>query len=265
MTNFNTIKLRFEGAVAVVTLARPPVNAVNREMIGELRTCFDELSENRSIGSVVLSAEGDKAFCGGIDLKERSRERADGAPEGTIKELLDSGSTWRATQHAIRHCSVPVIAAVEGPCIGAGFGMAGVVDIIIASTKARFGLTEINVGLLGGSSKALRMVGPYKARTMFFSGDLVSAEEFYRLGAVEEVVEVGQAESRAIEMATKFAQKSPIALRLAKESILRIEDEPMEDAYRTEQDYTTRLRGYSDSAEAMNAYLERREPVWAWK
>lgn len=264
MSALETLKLRQDGKVAVVTLARPPVNAVNRQMISELHSVFTQLSEDRTIGSVVLSAEGDRAFCGGIDLKERRAEREGARREGTVKELLDEGSTWRATQHAIRHCSVPVIAAIEGPVIGAGFGISGVVDLIIASSRAKFGLTEINVGLLGGSSKALRMVGPYKARMMFFSGDLIPAEEFYRLGVVEEIVPAGEAEARAIEIGTRFAEKSPIALRLAKESILRIEDMPMEDAYRTEQDYTTRLRGYSDSGEAMAAYLEKRTPNWTW-
>lgn len=264
MSSLETLKLRREGQVAVVTLARPPVNAVNRQMVAELGSTFRELSEDRSIGSVVLSAEGDRAFCAGIDLAERRAERENGREPGSVRELLDEGSTWRATQAAIRHCSVPVIAAVEGAVIGAGFGIAGVVDLIIASPKGRFGLTEINVGLLGGSSKALRMVGPYKARMMFFSGELVPAEEFYRLGVVEEIVEEGQAEARAIEIGAMFAKKSPIALRLAKESILRIEDMPMEDAYRTEQDYTTRLRGYQDSGEAMAAYLEKREAQWTW-
>lgn len=264
MDGFETIKVERQGKVAVVRLARPPVNAVNRQMVGELRSCFGELSEERDLGAVVLSAEGDRAFCGGIDLKERTADRKDGHHPDNVRAILDEGSTWRETQRTIRHCPVPVIAAVEGPAIGAGFGLAGVVDLIIASEKGAFGLTEINVGLLGGSSKALRMVGPHKARMMFFSGDLVPAQEFYRLGAVEEMVPLGQAEQRAIEIGQKFAKKSPIALRLAKESILRIENQPLEEAYRTEQDYTTRLRGYNDSAEAMSAYLEKREATWTW-
>jgi enoyl-CoA hydratase len=159
---------------------------------------------------------------------------------------------------------VPVVAAVDGAAIGAGFGLVGVSDIIVASERATFGLTEINVGLLGGSSKALRMVGPYKARMMFFSGDLVPAAEFHRLGAVEMIVAPGDAERHAVALAERLAAKSPIALRLAKESIIRIESMPLEEAYRTEQDYTQRLRTYHDSGEAMRAYLEKRDPHWTW-
>jgi enoyl-CoA hydratase len=99
---------------------------------------------------------------------------------------------------------------------------------------------------------------------MFFTGDLVPASEFYRLGVIEEVVEDRPVEERAIEFARKFVDKSPIALRLAKESILRIEGMPMEDAYRLEQDYTQRLRSYHDSAEAMRAFAEKRPPSWTW-
>lgn len=254
----DTLNVLEEDGVVVVRLARPPVNAVNRRMQTELRECFTELGAREDVRVVVLSAEGEKAFCAGIDLRERSAERT-----ATATELvLDKGKAWRDTQHALRHCPVPVIAAVDGPAIGAGLGLVESTDVIFASTRASFGLTEINVGLLGGSSKARRMVGPYKARMMFFTGDLVPAAEFHRLGAVEELVEPGTAEAKATQFARKLAAKSPIALRLAKESVLRIENMSVEDAYRTEQDYTERLRPYNDSAEAMRAFIEKRPPVW---
>ncbi|HVW42482.1 MAG TPA: enoyl-CoA hydratase-related protein [Amycolatopsis sp.] len=256
------------GGVGVVRLANPPVNAVSRTMMRELRETFLDLAERRDIGSVVLSAAGDRAFCGGIDLKERSREVEAGsaARSSSIAATLDSGRQWRDAQASIRHCPVPVVAAIDGPAIGAGFGLAASCDIMIASARARLGLTEINVGMLGGSSKALRMVGPYKARMMFFSGELVPAEELYRLGAIEKVVPAGEAEKAAIELAETFARKSPIALRLAKESLVRIEalDFDPEVAYRTEQDYTNRLKDYADSREAQRAFFEKREPHWTW-
>lgn len=261
-----TIECKVHDNVAVVRLSNPPVNAVSRQMMRELTGCFLELAERRDVGAVVLTAAGERAFSGGIDLKERS---AGGMPDSTeeLRHLTDSGRQWRDTQGVIRHCPVPVVAAVDGPAIGAGFGLVAVCDVIIASSRASLGLTEINVGLLGGASKALRMVGPFKARMMFFSGDLVSAQELYRLGAVEQVTQPGEAEAVAIELARKFASKSPIALRLAKESLVRIEamDFDMEAAYRTEQDYTTRLGNFEDSAEARRAFFEKRDPVWSWR
>jgi enoyl-CoA hydratase len=254
------------GGVAVIRLANPPVNAVSKLMMRELREIFVDLSERRDVGAVVLSAKGDRAFCAGIDLSEvAKRGSADGS--GSIAESLDPGRAWRDTQAAVRYCPVPVIAAIDGPAIGAGFGLVAVCDIMIASARARLGLTEINVGLLGGSSKALRMVGPYKARMMFFSGDLVAAEELYRLGAIERLVPDGTTEHAAVELATRFAAKSPIALRLAKESLLRIEamDFDVEAAYRTEQDYTNRLAGFEDAHEARRSFFEKREPTWTWR
>lgn len=258
-----TLTLEKQNGVAVVRLDRPPVNAVSRTMQGELRVLFDELSQDRDIGAVVLGATGDRAFCGGIDLNETKADRMPSA-NAPIQATLDSGWEWRRTQHAIRHCAVPVIAAVEGPAIGAGFGLVGVCDLIVASTRASFALTEINVGLLGGASKALRLVGPHKARMMMFSGQRQSAEEFYRLGAIEDLVKPGEALERAIALGADFASKSPLALRLAKESILRIETEETENQYRTEQDYTSRLRGFADSKEAMASFLEKRDPIWTW-
>jgi enoyl-CoA hydratase len=234
---------------------------VNRLMMSELRDCFTQLNEDRSVNAIVLSAEGAKAFCAGIDINEAS-----GPFQGdrTIAHTLDTGRFWRDTQHQVRHCLVPVIAAVDGAAIGAGFGLVGVCDLIVASERSTFALTEINVGLLGGASKALRMVGPFKTRMMLFSGESLSAQELYRLGAVETVVPAGEAEARAVEIGQRLAVKSPLALRLAKESILRIEGSSLEDSYRTEQDYTQRLRTYNDSREAMLAFKEKREAHWTW-
>jgi enoyl-CoA hydratase len=159
---------------------------------------------------------------------------------------------------------VPVVGAVERAAIGAGFGLVGVCDLVIAGEEATFGLTEINVGVLGGASKALRLLGPSKARRMLFLGEMVPAPELHRLGGVEEVVPTGQAEARAVQLAAQIASKSPIALRLAKESVLRIEGDEMMQRYRTENDYTNRLRTYNDSTEAIDAFLDKRPPRWTW-
>jgi enoyl-CoA hydratase len=256
-----TLELEITDGVAVVRLDRPPVNAVSRLMMSELRATFTELSQNREVGAVVLGATGEKAFCGGIDLNETA---ADDRGDADMHDLLDSFYAWRAVQHAVRECLVPVIAAPEKVCIGAGFGLIGVCDLVIAGDECRIGLTEINVGLLGGASKALRLLGPSKARRMMFLGELLPAQELHRLGGIEEVVPAGTAEARARELAGQIAAKSPIAVRLAKESILRIEGDELMSQYRTENDYTTRLRTYADSSEALAAFLEKREPRWTW-
>ena len=121
------------------------------------------------------------------------------------------------------------------------------------------------MGLLGASSHLLRLVGRYKAREMFFTGEVVSAAELYRLGAVRAVVPRDALMDAARELAATLAAKSPIALRLAKESMNRVEDLPLKEGYRTEQDYTARLRTFDDAAEARAAFLERRDPDWKWR
>jgi enoyl-CoA hydratase/carnithine racemase len=255
-----------QDGIVTVRLANPPLNMLTRPMMRELQATFVGFAADRDVRAVVLAAEGDRAFCAGLDLNRRL-DGSDGEGvdrEPSPQELLDHGRLWRETQWAVRHCPVPVIAAVEGAAVGGGFGLVGVCDIIFASERARFGLTEINVGLLGGASKALRMLGPFKARTLFFTGELLPASELYRLGAVEEVTPPGQAEARALTFAQTLAQKSPIAMRLSKESIVRIENMGLEEAYRTEQDYTVRLSTFNDAREAMAAWVEKREPHWTW-
>jgi enoyl-CoA hydratase len=257
-----TIQLERDGAVAIVRLDRPPVNAVNRQMMLELRSTFEGLSQDREVGAVILSATGERVFCGGIDLKALPGDSQD--DDADLRELFDPTWLWRQVQHSIRNCLVPVIAAVERPCIGAGFGLIGISDLVIAGEHATFGLTEINVGVLGGASKAIRLLGPSKARRMMFLGEMLPAQELYRLGGIEEVVPASQAEARALELANQIAAKSPIAMRLAKQSILRIEADEVMDQYRTENDYTDRLRTYNDSKEAIDAFKEKREPRWTW-
>jgi enoyl-CoA hydratase len=257
-----TLEIEKQDGVAVVRLARPPVNAVNHAMMRELRTCFDALSQDREVAAVVLGATGDRAFCGGIDLKEVSSVGI-GDP-ADMRTVLDPHWAWRQTQYAIRECLVPVIGAVERAALGAGFGLIGVCDLVIAGENATFGLPEINVGVLGGASKALRLLGPSKARRMLFLGELLPAEALYRLGGIEEVVPAGDAEKRALELAAELATKSPIALRLAKQSILRIEADHMMQQYHTENDYTDRLRTFRDSEEAIASFMEKRPPKWTW-
>jgi enoyl-CoA hydratase len=262
-TDVETVDVQHADGVAVVRLNRPPVNAVSKLMMRELRSVFDAISQDRTVGAAVLTAEGDRAFCGGIDMKETA---AGEAPEyaGDLRAVLDPHWEWRQTQYSIRECLVPVVGAIERAAIGAGFGLAGVCDLLIAGAEATFGLTEINVGLLGGASKALRLLGPSKARRMLFLGEMIPAAELHRLGGLEEVVPAGRAEARALELAMEMATKSPIALRLAKESLLRIEGDEVMQRYRTENDYTNRLRGYNDSTEAISAFVEKRRPAWTW-
>ncbi len=225
-----------------------------------IRDAFVSLNDRRDVRAAVFTAAGDRAFMAGADLNSYGR-----ANESTLAtELVDPGLTAREALWSITDCAVPVIAAVNGPAIGAGVAFAACCDIIVAAEHATFATAEINVGLLGASSQLSLMVGRHKAREMFLLGEAVTAAELQRLGAVRAVVPPPQLLPTAMEIAATLAAKSPIALRLAKESMNRVEFLPLKDAYRTEQDYTNRLATFADSAEARAAYLERRQPHWYW-
>src|SRR5581483_12099852 len=179
--------------------------------------------------------------------------------------VTDPGRAVRDAMWAITDCAVPVIGAINGPAPGAGLAFAACCDVLFASDNATFGTTEINVGLLGASAHLSLLVGRHKAREMFFTGEQVPASELHRLGVVREVVPRPQLLDAARALARSLAAKSPIALRLAKESMNRVEHLPLKDAYRTEQDYTRRLLGFEDSSEARDAFMEKREPDWKWR
>jgi len=155
-----------------------------------------------------------------------------------------------------------VIGAINGPALGAGLAIAAVCDVIIASERASFGCPEINVGLLGGARHLARLVPELRMRRMYFTGERIDGHEGHRLGFVDKVVPAGQLMETARELADELAAKSPIALRLAKEALNRAEFMDLKEGYRTEQDYTAKLNGYSDSLEAMRAFVEKRAPVF---
>jgi len=155
-----------------------------------------------------------------------------------------------------------VIAAVNGAAIGAGLALAASCDIILAARTARFGTTEIDVGLLGAASYLRRLVGEMRTRELFLTGDLVPAEELVRRGTIAAAVEPDELAAASATLAARIAAKSPLAARLAKESLNRTEGRDLEDAYRVKQDYTARLRHFADSREAAATFLEKHEPRW---
>jgi enoyl-CoA hydratase len=249
--------------VATVTLDRPPVNAVDTSTFVEIRDAFTAITDDREVRVAIFTAVGDRAFMAGVDLKSIGpRDRSEAVP---AVYLTDPARMARDAMWSITDCAVPVIGAINGPALGAGIAFAACCDVIIASENATFGTTEINVGLLGASSHLSLLVGRYKAREMFFTGEQVRAAEIYRFGSLRAVVPREQLMDEARDLAATLAAKSPIALRLAKESMNRVEYLPLKDAYRTEQEYTARLLGFDDATEARQAFLEKRDPQWKWR
>jgi len=255
------ITLVIDEYIATITIDRPPVNAVDRDAHVAIRRAFESLNDNRDVRVAIFTAVGDRAFMAGADLRSVNNRPAELSPTDTI----DPARYARDAFWSITDCAVPVIGAINGPALGAGLAYAACCDILIASENATFGTTEINVGLLGASSHLSTLVGRHKARELFFTGETISAAELYRLGALRAVVARDALMDTAMELARSLSAKSPIAMRLAKESMNRVEDLPLKEGYRTEQDYTARLRGFEDAAEANAAFLEKRSPDWKWR
>jgi enoyl-CoA hydratase len=252
------------GHVATVTLDRPPVNAIDRGTMAEIRDAFRSFDDNREVRAAIFTAAGDRAFMAGVDL--RSVGQAAGPADEVAPTLVtDPPRVARDAMWAITDCAVPVIGAINGPALGAGLAFAACCDMLVAAEGASFGAPEINLGLLGASAHVSMLVGRYKAREMYFTGEEVSAAELHRLGAVRGVVPREDLLATAQALAQELAAKSPIALRLAKESMNRVEYLSLKEAYRTEQDYTARLSGFDDATEARSAFAEKRRPDWKWR
>jgi enoyl-CoA hydratase len=247
------LKVEVADHVATVTLDRPPVNAVNRQLLSEIHDTFRLVAEDWAVRTVILASACERVFCAGADLKGMGEQ-----PDGPLP--TDAGREVRDAMWAVLDCPVPVIAAVNGPALGAGLAFAACCDIIVASERAVFGCPEVEVGLLGAGSHLQRMVGPYRMRELYYTARRIPAQEMFRLGGISRVVAHDSLLPEARGIADEIARKSPPAIRLAKEALNRVEHMPFKEAYRTEQDYTARLRHFDDSKEAMLAFRERREP-----
>jgi enoyl-CoA hydratase len=209
------VRTEVREGVAVVTLDRPPVNALSHPFLEELTAVFDSFRDSRLVRVALLHSANERAFVAGVDL----RWQPPPPDERALHVLLDNGFPGRDLFRAMLQCAVPIVVAVDAPAIGGGWAIASCGDVIVASTRASFAMTEINVGLLGAGSHLMRMLGPYRARELFLTGRAVDAAYLHELGVVAHVTEPGGAYDKALDVAGEIAKKSPIALRLAKEAL----------------------------------------------
>ena len=249
------ITLSIQDHIAHVSLNNPPVNAMSKTMNDELTDVMDYLGEINEARVVVLSATG-KVFCAGADLKGRA---------DVIKGPGDMSAHSRRTReafHAIRECAKPIIIALDGPALGAGLAIVASADLIVVSPRANLGMPEIDVGLMGGCSHAMRLFGHAILREMALTGRRIGGEELYRLGVVNRLVSSEEVLPEALSIAATIAAKSPASVRLTKHTMNTIEDMSLRDGYRYEQDMTAAIAKTADAIEAKKAFLEKRTPVF---
>ena len=237
-----------DNGVAEVVLDRPPVNALNSAGWNALAAEIAGLGERPAVRVILIRGEG-RGFCAGVDIKEL-------AAEPGLIVAVNAGN--HATFKAVHLNRVPVIAAVHGFVLGGGIGICGAADIVIAAEDASFGLPAIDRGAMGGAAHLQRMFGVQKTRYLFFTGEMVGANEALRLGAIERVVPRERLRETALQVAAKIAAKSPAMVRIAKEALTGIEDGNLEDKYRWEQGFTMQAYMSPESTETRAAFVEGR-------
>lgn len=249
--DYENIIFEKEENIAIITFNRPEaMNALNNQTRAEFRAAIDDVAEDDAIKVLILTGSG-KAFVAGSDIKEFNATTPFAAHNimrlGEMVEKLEK----------------PVIAAVNGFCLGGGNEIAMGCDIIIASEKAKFGQTEINIGIIpggGGTQRLPRLIGACRAKELIYTGDIIRAEEADRLGLVNRVVPMDELMPAAKELAKKIATKSAAALKLAKTAINRGMQTNLESGLKYEYELYSLSLSLEDKLEGVNAFLEKRAP-----
>jgi enoyl-CoA hydratase len=239
------------GRVAEVVIDFPPVNALPIQAWFDLAEILLRQGKDPAISVVILAAEG-RGFCAGPDMKELAT--------GGREALIQVNRACYAAFAAVFDCEVPVIAAVQGFCVGGGIGLVGNADIVVASDDAVFGLPEVDRGALGAATHLARLVPGHRMRAMLYTGENATAQELKSYGSVLDVVPRDRLRDAAREVAAKIAAKHPTVIRRAKESVNGIEAVDPRASYRFEQGFTFELNLSDVPDEARRAYLEKREP-----
>ena len=251
---FETILVENEGRLATLTLDRASTgNAVNQRMAVELADACEQLDQDDDIWVVVITGIGD-AFCLGADSSVTQMAQA-GAE--SLLSLRVAG--------CVAAIEKPVIAALNGDAIGQGLELALACDMRIASSQARFGLTQVNDGLMpwdGGTQRLPRLVGLGRAMEMILTSRMVDAGEALEMGLVNEAAEPGQVMQRVQETASTIAGQGPIAARYIKEAVLKGQDMTLEQGLRLEADLNIILQSTADRAEGIRSFLEKRSPQY---
>jgi enoyl-CoA hydratase len=248
---YENIILEKEDNIAIITFNRAEaMNALNNQTRAEFGSAIADVAADEAIKVLILTGSG-KAFVAGSDIKEFNKTTPYAAHN--IKRLGEM----------VEKLEKPVIAAVNGFCLGGGNEIAMGCDIIIASEKAKFGQTEINIGIIpggGGTQRLPRLIGACRAKELIFTGDIITAADADRLGLVNRVVPPEQLMPTARELAQKIAAKSAAALKLAKTAINRGMQTDLESGLKYEYELYSISLSLEDKAEGVNAFLEKRAP-----
>jgi enoyl-CoA hydratase len=258
---FENITFQTEEGTGVITINRPQVlNALNEKTISELREAFHKAKYDTNIKVVILTGAGEKAFAAGADINE-------------IQKLnFASGKTFSERGQAlldfIENLGKPVICAVNGFALGGGCELAMACHIRVAADSAKFGQPEVALGVIpgfGGTQRLARLIGRGRAAEIVLTGEMVQAEEAFRMGLVNKVVPKAQLMEEARKMAKSILSRSPLAVHLALQSILRGIEAPLAEGLKIESELFAHACASEDKEEGTAAFLQKRKPVFKGK
>jgi enoyl-CoA hydratase len=253
----DTVLFEQSGRVAILTINRPDkMNALSEGVRADLLAALDRIAEDDGIGVVVLTGAGEKAFIAGADIGEfAGRSPFDQRHAMRSPRIFDVMASYPK----------PVIAMINGYCLGGGCELAMSCDIRVASDKASFGQPEINLGLIPGGSGTQRMprlVGSGQAMRLILSGDRIAAGEAAQVGLVDLVIPHEELRAKTLELAARIASKSPLTLKVAKEAVRAADRLPIEDGLLYERDLFCLCFSSADKEEGVRAFLDKRPAAW---
>ncbi|HEX6135934.1 MAG TPA: enoyl-CoA hydratase-related protein [Longimicrobiales bacterium] len=252
---FETLLLDVDERVATITINRPDKrNALNTIVRREIVDVLDQLRDNDAVRAMVFTGAGDKAFIAGADIAEFAERTA-----LQQREVMQA----RRVFDEVAAYPKPTIAMINGFALGGGCELALACDIRVAARSARLGQPEIRLGLIpggGGTQRLPRLIGAGRALRLILTGDLIDAEDAYRIGMVDELVEDADLRTRTLEIARTIASQSPLALQLAKAAIAAALEAPLSAGLAHERELFITAFGSEDRREGVTAFLEKRSP-----
>jgi methylglutaconyl-CoA hydratase len=257
--NFTTLTLHENDGIALLTLNRPDKrNAISYELIADLQSALD--AAEKSPSQVLVITGAGKAFSSGMDL-ENLKSLTGRTPEQNIEDSRTMARLFRS----IYDFPKPTIAAVNGPAIAGGTGIATICDFTLATHEAKFGYTEVRIGFVPAivSNFLVRQVGEKQARDLLLTGRIFAADEALRLGLVNEIVDPNRLLPRAHELARMLMENSPASLRATKQLLSQTVNEELDRRLETSIEENARIRQTADFREGISAFLEKRKPHWS--
>jgi enoyl-CoA hydratase len=260
MPSYETITVEKRNSVAVLTINRPDkLNALNGQVHKEGVTALDELRRDDTVRVLVFTGAGEKSFVAGADISEFQDETPI-----TQRNVFHAKTLF----NSIDTFPKPVIAMINGFCLGGGNELALACDLRVCSENAKFSQPEINLGLIpggGGTQRLTRLIGEGRAMEIMLTGDMIDAQTAFNFGLVNHVYALAELEEKTMELANKIAEKAPIALQLAKEAVKFASKSNLDEGLRREVDLFALCFSTEDKQEGVSAFLEKRKPVFKGK